>query len=88
MFQISYSESLEEQRKIAAEFKHASKPGFSNCTEAINGILIWMFTHSKKEAKKVGVDKKILCRHKHKFSRLNCQAVSDYCGRFIDISIN
>ena len=86
-FQISYPETLEEQRKIAAGFEAASTPGIRNCAGAIDGILIWMIKPSLKEAKKAGVDhKKFLCGRKHKYG-LNCQAVSDCRGRIIDISI-
>lgn len=39
------------------------------------------------EARKVGVDQqKFYCGRKHKFG-LNCQAVCDVRGRFLDISI-
>ena len=86
-FCIKYPESLEEQRRIAAEFEAASTPGIRNCAGAIDGILIWMLKPSLEEAKKVGVDqKKFFCGRKHKFG-LNCQAVSDCRGRIIDISI-
>jgi hypothetical protein len=86
-FDISYPESVEEQRKIAAGFKAASAPGIQNCAGAIDGILIWMLKPSLKEASRSGIDqKKFLCGRKHKFG-LNCQAVSDCRGRILDISI-
>ena len=86
-FNISYPDSLEEQRAIAAGFEAASAPVIKNCAGAIDGILIWTLKPSLKEAKKAGVDqKKILCGRKHKFG-LNCQAVSDCRGRILDISI-
>ncbi len=86
-FEISYPDSLEEQRKIAAGFEVASTPGIRHCAGAAVGILIWMQKPSLKEARSTGVDqKKYLCGRKHKFG-LNCQAISDCRGRFLDISI-
>jgi hypothetical protein len=86
-FEISYPDSLEEQRKIAAGFEAASVPGIQHCAGAIDGILIWMPKPSLDEARRTGVDqKKYLCGRKHKFG-LNCQAVSDCRGRILDISI-
>ena len=86
-FDISYPESVEEQRKIAAGFEAASAPGIQNCAGAIDGLLIWMLKPSLKEASRSGIDqKKFLCGRKHKFG-LNCQAVSDCRGRILDISI-
>ena len=86
-FNISYPDTLEEQRKIAAGFEVASTPGIRHCAGAIDGILIWMLKPSLKEARECGVDqKKFLCGRKHKFG-LNCQAVADCRGRFLDISI-
>jgi len=76
-FDISYPETIEEQRSKAAGFESASAPGIRNCAGAIDGILIWMLKPSLEEAKKTGVDqKRYLCGRKHKFG-LNCQAVSD-----------
>ena len=61
-FNISYPDTVEEQREIAAGFQAASTPGIRNCAGAIDGILIWMLKPSLKEAKKSGVDqKKFLC---------------------------
>jgi hypothetical protein len=86
-FQISYPDSLEDQRQIAAEFQAASIPGITNCTGAIDGILIWTLKPSLVESEVAGVgQRKFLCGQKHKFS-LNCQAVSDCRGHILDISI-
>jgi len=86
-FDISYPTSLEEQRKIAAEFPAVSIPGISNCAGAIDGIITWMLKPSEKDAAKAGVNQlKFLCGRKHKFG-LNCQAVTDCRGRILDISI-
>ncbi len=57
-FEISYPDSLEEKRTIAAGFEAASTPGIKNCVGAIDGILIWMLKPSMKEATKAGVDQK------------------------------
>ena len=86
-FTISYPDSLEEQKRIAAEFQAASTPGITNCAGAIDGILIWILKPSLKESEIAGVgQKKFLCGRKHKFG-LNCQAVADCRGRILDISI-
>ena len=86
-FNILYPESLEAQRRIAAGFENSSTPKISNCAGAIDGILIWTPKPSLADAKRSGIDqKKYLCGRKHKFG-LNCQAVSDARGRFLDVSI-
>ena len=57
------------------------------CAGAIDGILIWINRPTLEESRKVGVDQqKFYCGRKHKFG-LNCQAVCDVRGRFLDISI-
>jgi hypothetical protein len=84
---IFYPESLEAQRRIAAGFEKSSVPKINNCAGAIDGILIWTAKPSLADAKSSGIDqKKYLCGRKHKFG-LNCQAVSDARGRFLDVSI-
>ena len=86
-FYISYPESLDAQREIAAGFERASTPKINNCAGAIDGILIWMQKPSLAEARASGIDqKKYLCGRKHKFG-LNCQAVADSRGQFLDVSI-
>jgi hypothetical protein len=55
-FEISYPDSLEEQRKIAAGFKAARTSAIWNCAGAIDGILIWMLKPSLEEARRTGVD--------------------------------
>ena len=49
-FYISYSESLEEKRKIAVGFQRASIPGIKTCAGAIDRILIWTLKPSLKHA--------------------------------------
>lgn len=86
-FDILYPESHEEQKKIAEGFKEASSVNFDCCAGAIDGILIWILKPTLADAKAVGVDQqKFMCGRKHKFG-LNCQAVCDVRGRFLDISI-
>ena len=86
-FNIEYPSSHEDQMRIARAFEQKSKVGFDNCVGAVDGILIWMHKPSEKEAKRSKVDqKKYLCGRKHKFG-LNCQAVCDVRGRFLDMSI-
>jgi len=86
-FRIEYPSSVDEQRRIAADFERVSGVGFNNCAGAIDGVLIWMQKPSLREAKRVGVDQmKFFCGRKGKFG-LNCQAVGDVNGRILDISI-
>jgi hypothetical protein len=61
-FHISYPSSLEEQRRIVAEFEAASTPKFRNCAGAIDGILIWMQKPSLDEAVCRSRPKKVLMR--------------------------
>lgn len=86
-FFINYPDDHEEQRKIACAFRKASGVDFDNCAGALDGILIWIHKPSIKDADASGIGrKKFFCGRKHKFG-LNCQAVSDKRGRFLDISI-
>ena len=48
--------SVDEQRRIAADFERVSGVGFDNCTGAIDRVLIWIQKPSLREAKRVGVD--------------------------------
>ena len=86
-FDISYPRNHEEQKKIAADFKAVSEVDFDVCAGAIDGILIWTLKPTLEDAKAVGVDQmKFMCGRKHKYG-LNCQAVCDVRGRFLDMSI-
>jgi hypothetical protein len=86
-FFIEYPADHEKQKEIASAFYNASSAGFDSCAGAIDGILIWTQKPSEKEAAKCGLGrKKFLCGRKNKFG-LNCQAVSDCRGKFLDISI-
>jgi hypothetical protein len=86
-FFIEYPSDHEQQKRIAADFRTASQVDFDNCAGALDGILIWMTKPRENDANCAGVgQKKFLCGRKHKFG-LNCQAVSDKRGRFLDLSI-
>lgn len=86
-FFIRYPSGKEQQQKIADDFCLASGVGFKNCAGAIDGILVWIQKPSGTEAEAAGIGlKKLFCSRKNKFG-LNCQAVSDKRGRFLDISI-
>lgn len=76
-----------KQEEIAAGFAAESEAGFDCCAGAIDGILIWLTQPSQKECKSVGCSSaKFFCSRKHKFG-MNCQAVCDVRGRFLDMSI-
>jgi hypothetical protein len=86
-FKIEYPESADAQEKIAREFQAVSKANIDICAGAIVGILIWPAKPTLKQAKLSEVNQhKFLCGRKGKFG-LNCQAVSDVCGRIFNISI-
>jgi hypothetical protein len=86
-FNINYPRNHDEQKKIAAEFKAVSAVEFDVCAGAIDGILIWILKPPLEDAEAVGVDQmKFMCGRKHKYG-LNCQAVCDVRGRFLDMSI-
>ena len=86
-FFIQYPDDVDKQLKIAKEFEEVSGIPFKNCAGAVDGILIWIENPTEENAKKAGIGrKKFLCSRKNKFG-LNCQAVADKRGRFLDISI-
>lgn len=86
-FELSYPDDIEKQKKIAQDFKNISDAGIDCCAGAVDGILIWIQRPSKKECEKNGCDPmKFMCGRKGKFG-LNCQAVADARGRFLEMSI-
>jgi len=86
-FFIMYPQEHGKQREIAAGFEAASQAGFNNRGGAIDGVLIWIHKPTPSEAQRSGVgQKKFFCGRKGKFG-LNCQAVTDCHGRFLEISI-
>jgi len=86
-FDIEYPASQDEQQRIAAQFRSVSQADISVCAGAIDGILIWIERPSVVDSAGAQVDPlKFLCGRKHKHG-LNCQAVADARGRFLDVSI-
>jgi hypothetical protein len=86
-FRIEYPSCHEEQKKIAKKFREKSGADFQCCAGAIDGILIW--THKPMESCCIEAgcaDGKFHCGRKGKYG-LNCQAVCDVRGRFLDLSI-
>ena len=84
---IGYPTDHAEQKNIADSFRTASAVDFETCAGAIDGILIWINKPDEKDAKKSGISMaKLYCGRKHKFG-LNCQAVANKRGRFLDVSI-
>ncbi len=72
---------------IVKEFQCVSKANIDICAGAIDGILIWIAKPTAKQAAKAKVNQgKFLCDCKGKFG-LNCQAVSNVRGNFLDISV-
>ena len=86
-FRISYPADHEQQRAIAASFRRKSAANFECCAGAIDGILVWIHKPSAEECAKAGCSEtKFFCGRKHKFG-LNCQAVCDSRGKFLEVSI-
>lgn len=86
-FAIKFPDTDEEQEKVAEGFKKISSAGIDCCAGAVDGILIWIKRPSAKDCKETGCDAmKFLCGRKEKFG-LNCQAVCDARGKFLDMSI-
>jgi hypothetical protein len=84
---IQYPESHDKQHQIANAFCAKSAANFDCCVGAIDGILIWIHRPSQKCCVQAGCDVgKFFCGRKHKFG-LNCQAICDAEGRFLDMSI-
>jgi hypothetical protein len=86
-FRIEYPSCHKAQKKIAKGFHEKSGAGFACCAGAIDGILIWIHKPMIKCCEEAGcADGKFYCGRKGKFG-LNCQAVCDLRGRFLDMSI-
>jgi hypothetical protein len=84
-FFMEYLADHNKQKQIVSAFCNASTIGFSSCAGAIDGILIWIAKPSDIDAAKCGVGI-FFCGQENKFG-LNCQAVSNCRGRFLDILI-
>lgn len=86
-FEMQYPSSHEKQEQIAEGFRRKSAANFDCCAGAIDGILIWIHRPSKACCAEASCDSgKFFCGRKLKFG-LNCQAVCDAEGRFLDFSI-
>jgi hypothetical protein len=84
---ISYPFGHEEQHAIAESFQKKSGPCFPSCAGAIDGILVWIHKPTEADCAKAGCSSgKFFCGCKHKFD-LNCQAVCDARGKFLEVSI-
>jgi DDE superfamily endonuclease len=86
-FQISYPTDHGKQRAIAESFRRKSGASFECCAGAIDGILVWIHKPTEEECAMAGCSSgKFFCGRKHKFG-LNCQAVCDSRGKFLEVSI-
>jgi DDE superfamily endonuclease len=84
---ITFPEDHVKQQAIAEGFVHVSSAGFKSCVGAIDGILIWIHKPADKDCINSGCNTgSFFCERKNKFG-LNCQAVCDVKGRFLDLSI-
>ena len=86
-FEIAYPDDHKKQQSIAAGFAEVSSAGFWCCSGAIDGILMWIHKPSEADCSNIGCSPgKFLCGRKKKLG-MNCQAVCDVWGQFLDISI-
>ena len=86
--QLVFPRNHAQQRQLAMEFANRSQAGFDCCVGAVDGILIWIIRPSPSCCHVSKCDAtKFFCGRKHKFG-LNCQAVADCRGRFLDMSIH
>lgn len=86
-FDIQYPDCHKKQAEIAHGFENKSEANFNCCAGAMDGILIWIHCPSKKCCDEAACDAgKFFCGQKLKYG-LNCQAVCDSQGHFIDFSI-
>jgi hypothetical protein len=86
-FIIEYPDSEEVRLKLACKFQTVSEVEFNNCAGVIDGILIWILRPLGEDAAMAGCGRqKFFCGCKGKFG-LNCQAVPDLRGWFLDLSI-
>jgi hypothetical protein len=86
-FVLKYPENHAQQRAIADGFHAKSSAGFGCCAGAVDGLLIWTQRPSEKDAALSQCSvAKFFCGRKHKYG-LNCQAICDARGRFLDVSV-
>jgi hypothetical protein len=86
-FSMKFPEEHDSQHQLAKQFGNKSAAGFDCCVGAVDGILLWIHRPSEDDAAAAGCGPaKFFCGRKHKYG-LNCQAVCDAKGRFLDMSI-
>jgi hypothetical protein len=86
-FHLVFPRDHHSQRVLARQFASRLQAGFNCCVGAVDGILIWILRLSLSCCIQSGCNtSKFFCGRKHKFG-LNCQAVADCRGRFLDMSI-
>ena len=86
-FAITYPDDHNVQQCLADGFCKVSGANFQCCAGAIDGILIRIHKPSNKHCEDSGCSSaKFMCGNKKKYG-LNCQAVCDVRGHFLDISI-
>jgi DDE superfamily endonuclease len=84
---IVFPMAHDQQQQIARDFKAKLFARFGCCVGAVDGILFWISRPSEEEAKLAGCGpSKFFCGRKHKFG-LNCQAICDARGKFLDMSV-
>jgi hypothetical protein len=84
---IKFPREHSKQLEIARQFQLKSSANFDCCVGAVDGILIWIHQPTNKDAAKSKCGpQKFYCGRKHKFG-LNCQAICDANGKFLDISV-
>jgi hypothetical protein len=84
---IEFPRDHGEQHELALQFKKKSSADFDCCVGAVDGILIWIQSPSAKDSEDSAVGiRKFLCGRKHKYG-LNCQAICDARGKFLDMSM-
>ena len=84
---IRFPTNHDEQKELAWQLQEKLDADFDCCVGAVDGILIWIQQPSDADANvsECGT-KKFWCGRKHKFG-LNCQAICDAKGKFLDISV-
>ena len=84
---IHFPSCFHKQEKMAREFKTKSLAKIDCCVGAVDGLLVWINQPTKKCCELANCDPgKFYCGRKHKFG-LNCQAICDANGQFLDILI-
>ncbi len=88
-YNIEYPSNLDLQKSIADCFGTVIRIDFQNCVGWMDSLLTWIMKPSWEGVNKANVgswEEKISMGGKNKFS-LNCQAVFDGWGKFLDVSI-